>query len=315
MSVNCRQLLWGFVLFLVVLMYGCYGVLIDLCKVDGEIPFLTASSVLLTEILKLFICLLVLLAQYKVHLLPLLTWKVVLPFSLPALCYAVNNNLAVFMQTQMDPATYMILGNLKIVTTAILYKIIINKKFSDIQWLAICLLTIGGIINSIAALKGKTLALSEIHTTFLGLAILLCYCFISGFAGVYTEYILKKNLELSVFYQNVLLYTFGVMFNLICWLVQAYQKYVSTNQNYFDIFHGYSLYTWTVIITQAMTGILFSLIMKYNSNIVRLFIIAAAPFVTTALSYYLFDLHIHSEFVISAFFILIAALIYNYNPT
>uniref|UniRef100_A0A2C9KQU6 Uncharacterized protein n=1 Tax=Biomphalaria glabrata TaxID=6526 RepID=A0A2C9KQU6_BIOGL len=89
-------------------MYGCYGVLIDLCKVDGEIPFLTASSVLLTEILKLFICLLVLLAQYKVHLLPLLTWKVVLPFSLPALCYAVNNNLAVFMQTQMDPATYMV---------------------------------------------------------------------------------------------------------------------------------------------------------------------------------------------------------------
>ncbi|KAH9505126.1 hypothetical protein Btru_059619 [Bulinus truncatus] len=241
---------------------------------------------------ELFICLFVLFAEYRASPTPVLTLNVILPFALPALCYTINNNLAVFMQTQMDPATYVVLGNLKIVTTAMLYKIIIRNT---------------------VALEGKSLALSEIHITFLGLATLLCYCFISGFAGVFTEYILKKHLELSVFYQNILLYLFGVLFNFVCWIIQAHQKTVATNQNYFNIFEGYSVFTWTVIISQAVTGIIFSLIMKYNNNIVRLFIIATAPLVTTALSYYFFELQINGDFIVSALFILIAAVSYNYN--
>ncbi|KAH9505125.1 hypothetical protein Btru_059617 [Bulinus truncatus] len=97
---------------------------------------------------ELFICLFVLFAEYRASPTPVLTLNVILPFTLPALCYTINNNLAVFMQTQMDPATYVVLGNLKIVTTAILYKIIIRKKFNKVQWMAVSLLTCGGIINS-----------------------------------------------------------------------------------------------------------------------------------------------------------------------
>ncbi|XP_059163402.1 probable UDP-sugar transporter protein SLC35A4 [Physella acuta] len=314
-TIDSKKCLWLCIIVGEVLMYGSYGVLIDLCKIDGEIPFLTSSSVLITEIVKLVICLVILFPDYMDNQLPALNFRLVLPFAIPALCYCLNNNLAVFMQTQMDPATYMVLGNLKIVTTAILYKIIIKKKFSTMQWMAIALLMCGGVINSSAALKSKTISLSEIHITFLGLGTLLCYCFISGFAGVYTEYILKKDLELSIFYQNVLLYLFGTMFNFLIWLVQAFQKRnaAENNLDYFYIFHGYSIYTWTVIVTQAATGIIFSFIMKYNNNIVRLFIIAAAPLIATALSYEIFGLQIHSEFAVSAVFILVAAVMYSYR--
>ncbi|CAL1526983.1 unnamed protein product [Lymnaea stagnalis] len=312
-KMEVKKILWIGVIVGAIFMYGSYGIFIDLCKVDEKIPFLTSSSVLITEVVKLFICLLVLLSERKIDQMPVLKRSLVFPFALPALCYCVNNNLAVFMQTQMDPATYMVLGNLKIVTTAILYKLIIRKQFTMLQWMAVALLTCGGAINSIAALKTKTISLSEIHITFLGLGTLLCYCFISGFAGVFTEYILKKDVEMSVYYQNVLLYIFGVLFNFILWVIQAYQKSSTTDENYFYLFQGYSVFTWAVIITQAATGIIFSLIMKYNNNIVRLFIIAAAPLITTALSYYLFGLQIHAEFAVSATFILIAAVLYSYK--
>ena len=35
----------------------------------------------------------------------------------------------------------------------------------------------------------------RIHITVKGLFMISCYCFISGSAGVYTEYILKKKYE------------------------------------------------------------------------------------------------------------------------
>ena len=50
------------------------------------------------------------------------SWKLLL-YAVPALCYCVNNNLGVALQRFMDPATYMVLGNFKIVTTAILFRV------------------------------------------------------------------------------------------------------------------------------------------------------------------------------------------------
>lgn len=60
-------------------------------------------------------------------------------------------------------------------------------------------LLISLLINSMKALEAKTLSLSEIHLTWLGLCTLCIYCFISGFAGVFTEYILKKNHQVIIF--------------------------------------------------------------------------------------------------------------------
>ncbi|BFZ01584.1 hypothetical protein BsWGS_04623 [Bradybaena similaris] len=295
-------------------MYGTYGILVDFSKVDGEIPYLSSSFVLSTEILKLSVCCLVLIPDFKAEKLPTVTFSNSLPFALPAVCYCINNNLAVFMQTQMDPSTYMVLGNMKIVCTAVLYKIIMKKSVSVSQWIALILLTFGGIINSMKALEAKTLSLSEIHLTWLGLCTLCIYCFISGFAGVFTEYILKKNYQLSLFYQNALLYTFGVHFNFLSWIVQALDKYRTHNtSSHFNIFYGYSIFTWVLIITQAVTGMTMSLIMKQSSNVMRLFVIATAPLCTTVFSLYLFNLKIHIEFLVSLCCVILAAMLYNHK--
>ena len=61
------------------------------------------------------------------------------------------------------------------------------------------------------------------HITVTGLAIILTYCLISALAGVYTEFILKKDLQTSLNLQNLMLYSFTVFLNFGGWFVtQSY---------------------------------------------------------------------------------------------
>lgn len=57
---------------------------------------------------QLAVCLGMLWPRYKRKCLPSVSCLDVLPFSIPAICYAINNNLAFYMQSQMDPTTYMV---------------------------------------------------------------------------------------------------------------------------------------------------------------------------------------------------------------
>ena len=80
----------------------------------------------------------------------LITWfRQSLPYSIPGILYFINNNLAVHMQIHMDPASYQILSNFKIFTTAILYRLIIKQKLTRQQWFALSLLFFGGLAYSL----------------------------------------------------------------------------------------------------------------------------------------------------------------------
>ncbi|XP_005090456.1 probable UDP-sugar transporter protein SLC35A4 [Aplysia californica] len=306
--------IWTVIILGEVLMYGGYGILVNLSKVNGRLPYLPSSFVLCTEILKMIICLVILWSEKRKEMSRSITLYSALPFAVPALCYCVNNNLAVVLQSHMDPATYMVLGNLKIVSTAVLYKFIMKKHIKTTKWFAVGLLATGGVLNSYTALQAKSLSLSEIHATWQGMLLLCCYCFISGFSGVYTEYILKQNFELSVYYQNALLYMFGVVFNSAVWIIQALrQTTVTKDTQELYIFNGYSVFTWALIITQAATGLIMSLIMKHLNNLVRLFIVSSSPLVTTMLAHVFFSLHVPFEFVLSGISVAAAIFLYSYN--
>ena len=67
-----------------------------------------------------------------------------LKFSIPAFLYFINNNLAIYIQLYMDPTSYQILVNLKIVSTALLYYLIMGKGISKLKWFSLMLLFLAG---------------------------------------------------------------------------------------------------------------------------------------------------------------------------
>ena len=65
--------------------------------------------------------------------------------------YALNTDMCTQFLTlkYVDPATYQILGNLKIVTTGVLFRLVLQRRLSMLQWIALALLMVGATTSQV----------------------------------------------------------------------------------------------------------------------------------------------------------------------
>lgn len=304
---GCR---WAFLLCLLVLIYGSHAPLISLTQSDGRVPFSPSSCVVLIELIKLLVSTATLLAtegRWALGGVVAVRWVLVLSYSLPALLYALNNNLVVYMQAHMDPSTFQLLSNLKIVSTATLYSSCLGKRLRPTQWLALGLLTAAGGAHGYSSLAEEPGAGQQthwgprLHVTAPGLLLLLVYCTASGLAAVATEHALKsQRLPLSL--QNSFLYSWGVAIN-VCSHVGG----VSEGRGFLE---GFSALVWLIVIGQAAAGLMMSVVMKHGSGILRLFVISSAMLVNSVLSWALLGLQLTPLFLLPAGLVVLAAYLY-----
>lgn len=72
-----------------------------------------------------------------------------------------------FFLKYVDPATYQILGNLKIVTTGLLLRVALNRHLSQLQWMALLLLTAGAATSQINTDCTAGTVQSVLHAPFM----------------------------------------------------------------------------------------------------------------------------------------------------
>uniref|UniRef100_A0A4W5KLN4 Solute carrier family 35 member A4 n=1 Tax=Hucho hucho TaxID=62062 RepID=A0A4W5KLN4_9TELE len=303
-----KEVQWGVLLGLMVMIYGSHAPLIALTKVDGRVPFSSSSCVVLIEITKLLVSLATLLLTGDLSALHApLSLALVAPYAVPAALYAFNNNLVVFMQIYMDPSSFQVLSNLKIASTALLYSSCLGKRLRSAQWLALGILMGAGVCHSYSSLDleypGQTedQSSSRLHITAWGLVLVLVYCFISGLAAIYTERVLKsQRLPLSL--QNLYLYVFGVAINLV-----SHLSSMGGEQGFLE---GYSGVVWAIVAGQAANGLLMSVVLKHGSGITRLFVISWSLLVNALLSWALLGLQLTPFFLLPTSMIGLAAYLY-----
>lgn len=303
-----KRLQWGILLGLMVLIYGSHAPLITLTKVDGQVPFDPSSCVVMIELAKLLISLATLVLTGGVsalHAPPPLV--LVAPYAVPAILYALNNNLVVIMQAYMDPSSYQVLSNLKIASTALLYSFCLGKRLRQGQWLALGLLMGAGVCHSYSSLdlgdtdRDEAEQGPRLHITAWGLFLVLVYCCVSGLAAVYTERVLKSQ-KLPLSLQNLYLYVFGVAINgLSCFSAVASEK---------SFLEGYSGAVWVIIAGQAANGLLMSVVLKHGSGITRLFVISCSMLVNALLSWAILGLQLTPFFLLPVSMIGLAAFLY-----
>lgn len=304
-----ERLKWGSLFALMVVIYGSHAPLITLTKVDGEVPFNPSSCVVLIELAKLLISLVTLILTGSFSALqspPSLV--IVAPYAVPAVLYALNNNLVVHMQAYMDPSSYQVLSNIKIASTALLYSFCLGKRLKFRQWFAVGLLMIAGACHSYSNLdlddseeKVDKNEQSRLRITAWGLFLILVYCCVSGLAAVYTEMVLKgQKLPLSL--QNLYLYMFGVALNLV--------SSFSTLANGRGFLEGYTVVVWVIIAGQAVNGLLMSVVLKHGSGITRLFVISCSMLVNALMSWAMLRLQLTPIFLLPVTVIGLAAYLY-----
>nr|GEW75869.1 CMP-sialic acid transporter 1 [Tanacetum cinerariifolium] len=279
---------WYVVASLLTVLTSSQGILTTLSQSDGGYKYDYATIPFLAEIFKLLVSSIFLWRECKKSPLPRMTtdWKTVRLYPIPSIIYLIHNNVQFATLTYVDTSTYQIMGNLKIVTTGILFRLFLKRKLSNLQWMAIVLLAVG---TTTSQVKGcgeascDSLFSSPIQGYMLGV---LSAC-LSALAGVYTEFIMKKNND-TLYWQNVQLYTFGALFNMGRLFADDFRGGFENGPWWSRLFNGYTITTWLVVLNLGSTGLLVSWLMKYADNIVKVYSTSMAMLLTMVLSVFLF---------------------------
>ncbi|KAJ8641059.1 hypothetical protein MRB53_017753 [Persea americana] len=214
----------------------------------------------------------------------------VIVYPIPAALYLVKNLLQYYIFAYVDAPGYQILKNLNIISTGVLYRIILKKKLSEIQWAAFILLCAGCTTAQLNPSSDHVL-----QTPFQGWMMAIVMALLSGFAGVYTEAIIKKRPSRNINVQNFWLYVFGMVFNAVAILVQDFDAVMNEG-----FFHGYSLITVCMILNHALSGLAVSMVMKYADNIVKVYSTSVAMLLTAIVSVFLFRFHLSLAFFLGS---------------
>jgi UDP-sugar transporter A1/2/3 len=185
--------------------------------------------------------------------------------------------------------TYQILGNLKIVVVAIVQRGMLRSTKTLVQWLGVTLLMLGMMViasgklsaTSVGTAMEQEQAKSDL---FLGLFFMVLISLASAFAGVYTEFLLKR-VDYSTDFQNILLYAWGVVF---CLLGHVFQPASLGHGGDGSFFGGFEAKVWLVVVINAFLGQVVSRVMKYADNITKVFASSSGVIITAILSRYLF---------------------------
>lgn len=289
-------------------MYSGLGILSQASKeADGSYAFSLASVVLLAEVCKLCISIVALSAELGGFVAAMTAmfragWRTWWPYSIPSILYAVNNNLDMAINLYMDPASEQVLSQMKIFTTALLWWLVFRRGLEKRKWAALVLLTLG---SSCAAWPspGKT---KTMWVTSWGILLEACYVTISAIAGVYTEYVQKKQ-DYSVHLQNAILYIFGITVNVFLMMREGKELFPPSK-----LIRGYNKVTWLMVANYACMGLCMAQVVKRLDNIHKLMMGGASMWTSAALTAVLFGLQPTLMFCIGLVLVTAALMMFHW---
>jgi len=283
----------------------------------GDI-FLSSTAVLMSEVAKLLICLFLVFNEEDKNLkkfIKTLHQTIVensldtLKVCVPSLVYIIQNNLLYLSASHLDAATYQVTYQMKILTTALFAVLILKRKLLSSQWASLILLVVGVVLVQLAQTnKNNVSAGVPEQNRMLGLLAALGACFLSGFAGIYFEKMLK-GASISVWMRNVQLSLLSLPFGVLtCAINDGYR--ISS----IGFFFGYDFFVWYLILLQACGGLIVAVVVKYADNILKGFATSLAIIISCVASIYLFSFQLTVQFSLGALLVIVSIFLYGYEP-
>lgn len=289
--------------------HSMVGLLVRQARTTGTGKFLPQTGVIMQEVVKLCASLVFALLAGE-NLAAIASSPMELARScVPALLYLVQNNLQYVALAHLDPATYVVTYQLKILSTALMSVLLLRRSLSLQKWAALALLTAGVSVVQLASAElgaapgdgGK-----HVGSQLLGLAAVLTSCAISGLAGVYTEMILKAS-AVTLWVRNVQLAAFSLALGAVGLLTTGEMAQVRAD----GFFQGFNAWTVASVFNNSFGGLLIAVVIKYADNIIKNFATAISIVLTTAVSTYALGLSFSSTFLGGVFIVCCATFLYG----
>jgi len=191
--------------------------------------------------------------------------RVLLLYGIPALLYAMYNNLLFINLASFDPGTYNVLIQLKIALTGVLYQILFSKQLNRNQWAAILLITLGCMCKE----SGKVTTFgfqANLSSWFLLFVQMLC----SVLAGVYNEVLLKGSDSakrgVTTNLQNAFMYIQSIVVNFVVLIWEGKGSEAISPQNLEAIA---SLKVLAIIAIMSTVGLVTGFFLKHLDSVLK----------------------------------------------
>jgi len=221
-----------------------------------------------------------------------------------AALYIVQKNLLYLAMSNLDAAVFQVTYQLKVLTTALFSVLLLKKKLSTQQVIAMIFLTLGVALVQLDKVDENASKSYQEQNRLMGVLAVLGASCTSGFGGVYFELVVKPQTNLgksetttpprpapSVWAKNVQLSTFGLLIGLVTAFIKDRQKISSQG-----FFQGYTPWVLAVIVTQAIGGLVVAAIIKYADNILKSFAAGMSIIGSTLCSAWIFGFKISMLF-------------------
>ncbi|KAJ3630410.1 hypothetical protein MTP99_011606 [Tenebrio molitor] len=308
----------SFVIFVsYILLFVGQGILVTASqKSDNQYDYNIITVVLLTEVFKLIASSVLYCKDNTpkslVHNV-IENKKVLGLYFVPAFLYCLYNNLSFINLSVFDPTTYYLLLQLRVVVTGILFQVIFSKTLSRKQWLSLVILTCGCMLKQVNLTETSS---DESKTTKLDIGLngifILIQIFCSCLAGVYNEYLLKKQgADVNIFIQNIFMYLDSIVCNVVLLGVRGSLATAFTSDSLVKVLHYKVL---LVMFNNAAIGIVTSFFLKTLNSILKTFASALELVLTAVLSYVFFSIPIYLNTVLAIATVMFAVYLYSQNP-
>ena len=253
---------------------------------EGNITYAATSVTLFSEMLKLSLALAITLAsdapRQKVDA------RTAAYFLPGAVGYLAVNNVRYFMLEQVNPGLMAIVWNLKICVIGLLYALPpFRRAFTRFQWGGAGLLVVGSTLAEVSQ-WGATDEFGQSNTGgALGLEVVAGALVLTSASAVATEYAYKVT-DLPLSRQNVILYTYGCLLNLLTALVWRSLE----GQSSVPFTRGFTAWTWAVVAAQAASGYAIGALLKYVDAIGQVFADVIAMLITVVFRVVAFGIYI-----------------------
>ena len=276
------------------------------CFVKRSNP-LFVVAVLASEVLKLFLSFLLLYVEEgssvrnvaaAVDAQIVKQAKDTLRLAVPAVVYYIQNILVQLAASNLPAALFQVTYQGKTIVVAFCSVVLLRRRLKRFQWAAIVLMAVGiALVQSSSSKESKqsSMANGAEQSVPTGLVFVLLGCLCSGFAGVYFE-MMVKNVnagagegvkEPSMWIRNIQLSAFTLVIGGASLLATG--KFTSAA----DVFHGFNLKVWFMVVNTAIGGLCVAFVIKYADNILKGFACALATILATMVSVPLFGFELH----------------------
>jgi UDP-sugar transporter A1/2/3 len=193
---------------------------------------------------------------------------------------------------------------------------LLRKKLSSTQWLALFLLAVGvGVVQiQSGAATGQMSSVHEGMSPLKGIMAVAAACFTSGLAGVYFELQLKGS-QVDLWVRNVQLSLFSLLPALAPIIFSHGLTFDGNFSGVYDsLFHNFGAWAWATVSVQCLGGLLTALVIKYADNILKGFATSLSIVISFLASVALFNFQMTFVFVAGSAVVLLATWLYNVQP-